>query len=630
MINRIHPGTILPLGFALILVLMIVVTGYAFNRLNALTAEAERLETVTHEKITLTQDMRELQLLRSQSLARVAIMDDYFERDDERQRFNALVREFIQKRDRLIELLENDKDFELIERLRNRNPVTIQLIEKAMKLAVERDPDIDLQPHLQKAFETFHDNFALISEVVLLLEESRRQWINDWAARNEKAQNTLLGLGVGVLVLGMLIAVTVIRREWDYAALLKLEIGERRESEKRFRDFAEVASDWFWEMDKDLRFSFFSGQIFKVFGLDPNNLIGKTRREVSAEIVDDPKWQAHFEDLDAHRPFTDFQYDFQLSKDETLSISISGKPVFNDNGIFTGYRGCGANITARVIAEQALLEIRDSQGKEIHERTHQLRQEIEERKNIQQELSHAKERAEVANLTKSQFLANMSHELRSPLNAIIGFSDAINSQLFGPLGDPKYDEYILNIRESGQHLLELINDILDLSVVEAGKLELNEDSVDIKKAIETMANMIRTQAADKQLKITFSIDDEIPLLSADERRVKQILINLATNALKFTPKGGEITTTAGTDDDGGVFVSVSDTGIGMNEQEIETALSSFGQVRTSSTQTHEGTGLGLPLAKSLMKAHGGDLEVTSSSGDGTTATIRFPSDLNIS
>jgi PAS domain S-box-containing protein len=470
----------------------------------------------------------------------------------------------------------------------------------------------------------------LISEVVLLLEENRRTWIDDWAARNNNARTTLFFLGAGALVLGLLIAATVIRREWAYAARLKREIRERQDSESRFRDFAEVASDWFWEMDENLRFSFFSGQIFSILGLDPNTLIGKTRREMSAETIDDPKWLRHLEDLDAHRPFSDFQYNFQLSKDKTLSISISGKPVFDDHGNFSGYRGCGTNITARVEAERALWEVRENLDKEIQERTHQLRQEIEERKQIEVELGLAKERAEVANMTKSQFLANMSHELRSPLNAIIGFSDAINSKLFGPLGDPKYEEYIYNIRESGHHLLELINDILDLSVVEAGKLELSQDSVDIQKVIDTMVNMIRTQAIDKQLKLTFLIADDIPLLLADERRVKQVLINLATNALKFTPKGGEITTTAGTDHVGCVFVKVSDTGIGMDEQEIETAMSSFGQVRGTSTQTHDGTGLGLPLAKLLMTAHGGDLEITSVPGKGTTATIRFPRDLNIS
>jgi len=630
MINKIHPSTVLPVGFALILVLVLLVTGYAVNRLNALTVEAERLETITNEKITLTQDMREVQLLRSQSLARVAILDDYFERDEERQEFNALVRKFIQKRERLIELLEKDKDFELIDRIRKRDPVTIAYIEKAMKLAVEQDPDIDLQPHLQRAFDTFHDNFAVISEVVLLLEENRRQWIDDWARRNNNARITLFFLGAGALVLGLLIAATVIRREWAYAKRLKLEIRERQDSETRFRDFAEVASDWFWEMDENLRFSFFSGQIFAVFGLNPDTMLGKTRRELSAEPIDDPKWLHHFDDLEAHRPFSDFQYDFRLSEDKTLSISISGKPVFDDHGNFSGYRGCGTNITARVEAERALQDVRDNLDKEIQERTHQLRQEIEERKQIELELGLAKERAEVANMTKSQFLANMSHELRSPLNAIIGFSDAINSELFGPLGDPKYEEYIHNIRESGYHLLELINDILDLSVVEAGKLELSRDSVDINKAIDTMANMIRTQASDKQLRLTFSVDENIPLLLADERRVKQILINLATNALKFTPEGGEITTTAGTDHVGCVFVKISDTGIGMTEQEIETALSSFGQVRGASTQSHEGTGLGLPLTKSLMAAHGGDLEITSIPGKGTTATIRFPKDLNIS
>ena len=274
--------------------------------------------------------------------------------------------------------------------------------------------------------------------------------------------------------------------------------------------------------------------------------------------------------------------------------------------------------------------INESLESEIHERTTQLRQEIEERKQAFQNMERAREDAFAANLTKSEFLAHMSHELRSPLNAVIGFADAMKHEVFGKIQPPQYEEYIQNIFDSGQHLLELINDILDLSAVESGKLQLEETEINIQEAYEAVLVMMRPRAENKRLIVLNNVPEQLPAVRADERRLKQIFINLLTNAIKFTAKGGKIELTALAREDGSLAISLTDTGLGMNEQEVAIAMTEFGQVRNTSSQSHEGTGLGLPLSLALVKEHDGGLEIESEPGTGTTVTIWFPANRVIS
>ena len=230
--------------------------------------------------------------------------------------------------------------------------------------------------------------------------------------------------------------------------------------------------------------------------------------------------------------------------------------------------------------------------------------------------------AEAANRTKSDFLANMSHELRTPLNAIIGFSEVIQKAIIGPLSE-RYRAYGADIFSSGTHLLGLINDILDLSKLEAGQFELHEEDVDIREAIEASMLLVGPQAEKSRVELSKAIDENLAFIRADDRRIRQILINLLSNAVKFTTEGGKIRVASfGTN--AGLAIAVSDTGIGMASEEIPKALEEFGQIDSKISRQFAGTGLGLPLAKHLIELHGGTLTIKSQINVGTTVTIVLP------
>ena len=229
---------------------------------------------------------------------------------------------------------------------------------------------------------------------------------------------------------------------------------------------------------------------------------------------------------------------------------------------------------------------------------------------------------EAANRHKSEFLANMSHELRTPLNAIIGFSDVLAERMFGEI-NPKQGEYLGDIRASGQHLLSLINDILDLSKVEAGKMELQLTRFSLADALQSVVMMLRERAAERGIALSTQIDPEIDQVEADERKVKQIVLNLLTNALKFTPTGGQVRLRATRAGDG-VAVAVTDTGVGIAPADQARVFEEFAQARTGATGEQEGTGLGLTLSRKFVELHGGTISVESGLGTGSTFTFTLP------
>lgn len=232
--------------------------------------------------------------------------------------------------------------------------------------------------------------------------------------------------------------------------------------------------------------------------------------------------------------------------------------------------------------------------------------------------------AEDASSAKSKFLAIVSHELRTPLNAVIGFSDILRMETFGKLGDPHYREYADHINGAGRHLLAIISDILDASKIEAGALELEDEVFEVVAAIESVRPLIADRAATSGVILSISLSPELPALRADRRRVAQILLNLISNAVKFTPKGGRVDVTAAVDETGGIVLSVADTGIGIAAQDIPLVLAPFGQVASAQSRQHAGTGLGLPLTKALVELHGGEMTLESQPGAGTTVRCRFP------
>jgi signal transduction histidine kinase len=239
------------------------------------------------------------------------------------------------------------------------------------------------------------------------------------------------------------------------------------------------------------------------------------------------------------------------------------------------------------------------------------------------DLREAMSRVELANRTKSEFLASMSHELRTPLNAIIGFSEMMNAEMFGDLGSERYRAYVSDIHASGIHLLSLINDLLDLSKAEADKLELRETYVDVAATVTHSLRMMSSRATGAGVEMAADLPNELPLLWADERRLKQVVLNLLTNAVKFTPRGGEARIGVEWRPQG-LAIIVRDSGIGIAPEDIPRVVIPFVQVGDLYSRPQEGSGLGLPLSKRLMELHGGTLELTSEPGCGTTVTILFP------
>jgi signal transduction histidine kinase len=249
---------------------------------------------------------------------------------------------------------------------------------------------------------------------------------------------------------------------------------------------------------------------------------------------------------------------------------------------------------------------------------------ITKQKSRELELQSAKEAAERAALLKTQFLATVSHELRTPLNAIIGFSEMMRQQLFGPLGDRRYLDYLADIHQSGTHLLQVINDILDVTRIESGSLSLSEGAVELAHLVADCVRGLAAVAAEAGLTLTQEPSPDKVIFTGDAMKLTQILRNLLSNAISFTLPGGRVEVWLERLANGDIAIRIADTGIGMSAMEIQVALTPFGQISNPMTRRHQGLGLGLTLAKSLTELHGGRLEIASAVGAGTTVTVILP------
>lgn len=288
----------------------------------------------------------------------------------------------------------------------------------------------------------------------------------------------------------------------------------------------------------------------------------------------------------------DFEASMRRKDGEIIWASINSHVVRNENGQLLHFEATFNDITQRRRSEQALIA--------------------------------AKEQADYANRSKSEFLANMSHELRTPLNAIIGFSEIIKDELFGKVGNPQYVEYAKDIYDSGELLLSLINDILDMSKIEAGKRDLAESVININRVVQTALRLVAARAKMSKQHLIVKLPKDFPDFRGEERAFKQIIVNLLTNAIKFTPEGGSITVDGLMNPDGTMQITVTDTGIGIAKEHIDVVLAPFGQIESALSRKHQGTGLGLPLTKALVELHDGTLTISSEVGVGTTVTITLP------
>ena len=406
--------------------------------------------------------------------------------------------------------------------------------------------------------------------------------------------------------------------------------AERRDTQFLLRAMTEGATDGIFIKDLEGRYRMFNASCAILHHLDAETIVGKDDTaifpvELARKIMADDR------NILAARETTTVEENVEVDGEPRVFRTTKG-PCEDADGRLVGLIGVTRDITEQKRAEDALRVARVELEKRVRERTGDLarvntslRQEIDERGRAEEALIVAKNEAELANRAKSEFLANTSHELRTPLNAVIGFADMLGGGYAGTLNTRQAD-YVSDIRDSGAALLELINDILDLSKIESGKVQVDEEDVDVSRAVRATVRLVKERAHTAQLRLRTNMADDLPLLRVDERMVKRIMLNLLTNAVKFTPAGGEVDVDAFVAKDGAFCLVVKDTGIGIATENQSLVMAPFGQVDSKLNRRYRGTGLGLPLVKSMSEAHGGGVQLESGAGAGTTVTVRFPKD----
>lgn len=415
----------------------------------------------------------------------------------------------------------------------------------------------------------------------------------------------LTAVGIICIIIGLFRCTGKMRKSTDTARLL--------------RSALDTSSDGVWLYDKNEKVIFTNDRYHEINpNVPPKNEITKYSMEELIRLNHEQK--THVADGDPEALIQAILAERRSSKEIFKEIArpdgtvylIRAKPTPDD-----GLLVMQTDITDLKNAERELRKAKEA----VDAANVDLERNVKERT---QELHDALVQAEMASRSKTDFLANMSHELRTPLNAIIGFSDMFRNSIYGPLGNNQYKEYAEHIHASGIHLLSLIHDILDIAQVEAGQLSIKYEETNVREIFDGCISMIELRAEAKNLKLIFTMNSDTPPIFADSLRLKQVLLNLTGNAIKFTPEGGKIEVIASPTANGGVNIQVRDTGVGMTEKQIEMALERFGQARNNHMLSHDGVGLGLTICSSIMESHGGNLKIDSVPGVGTTVTATFP------
>ncbi|MEA1938966.1 MAG: PAS domain S-box protein [Pseudomonadota bacterium] len=380
------------------------------------------------------------------------------------------------------------------------------------------------------------------------------------------------------------------------------DVTDRRQSEdtlrkadRKYREIVENAVTGIFQVAPDDRFISCNASLAVILGYqEPEDLISSVAHIGHQVFLESEQWDAFRRKVESDGAVSGFDAEILRRDGTEIWISLTGRTVRGTDGRITCFEGTFQDITVR--------------------------------KRVEEDLRIAKGHAEFANRTKSEFLANMSHELRTPLNAIIGFSEIIKSELFGSIGRKDYLEYAGDIFDSGNHLLEIINDILDVSKIEAGKRDLNESQIDLNDIALSCARLIRPRAETAGIDVHIDIPHDFPMIYGEELAMKQALLNLVSNAVKFSHNDGQVVIKARKIGRDHVVVSVTDQGIGIDTKDMNKIFQPFGQVDNAMNRRYPGTGLGLTLAQSLVRMHGGDLTIESAIGRGTTVSFTIASE----
>ncbi len=423
--------------------------------------------------------------------------------------------------------------------------------------------------------------------------------------RPDLVEMVLTVAGIGLFAAGLLQFTRNMSRSITTAELL--------------RSALDTASDGVWLYDRDERVVFTNSRYHELNPEVPSkeeitrytmeDLLRLNQKDKDPKATPDP--EARIQEILAERR-SGREIIKEVMRPNGVTYLIRAKPT-RDRGLLV----LQTDITALKNAERDLRQAKDA----VDAANRDLERNVRERT---REMREALIQAEMANRSKTDFLANMSHELRTPLNSIIGFSELISNRAYGPVGDDRYLECARYVQDSGTHLLELINEVLDVARIEAGQLTIAPQYVGIDDVLRECGAMLSSRARAKDIALTFDASPDTPPAFADSLRIKQIVLNLTENAIKFTGTGGSVTVSSDVTEDGGVQIRIRDTGIGMTGPEIRKALERFGQVRSDHMVTREGVGLGLAICKSLMELHGGTLDIDSVPGEGTTVSIVFP------